>query len=71
MAKKRRFHPCGCLRGEDCTAKVQAGPRQAEQDDEMMMNELDVDVMEVNDVEESIENTSPDPVTNADPVTSL
>ena len=25
LVKRRRFHPCGCLRGQDCSAKVKAG----------------------------------------------
>lgn len=31
LTKRRRFHPCGCLRGQDCTAKVNAGPQVDEE----------------------------------------
>ena len=30
LIKRRRFHPCGCLRGQDCTAKVEAGTQSDE-----------------------------------------
>lgn len=74
LAKRRRFHPCGCLRGEDCTAKVQAGPKTDEQDhvalaDGEQTNELEVDVMQLNDVEDSVVNKNlEDGVENLDPV---
>ena len=69
LTKRRRFHPCGCLRGEDCTAKVQAGPKPDEQVEHVALadektSELEMDVMQVNDVENGVENKNLDPVTN-------
>ena len=79
LARRRRFHPCGCLRGEDCTAKVQAGPKTDEQVERVALadeqtNELELDVMQLNDVEDGMENENIDPVKddveseNVDPV---
>ena len=31
LVKRRRFHPCDCLRGQNCTAKVKAGTQSDEQ----------------------------------------
>ena len=44
LAKRRRFHPCGCLRGQDCTAKVKAvsqvdGEAEAQTDEEAQADE--------------------------------
>lgn len=63
MAKKRRFHPCGCFRGQDCTATVKAVEPQA--DDKCLepqtdnatnesTTELELE-MKINDVKDGVE----------------
>lgn len=38
LVKRRRFHPCGCLRGKDCSAKVKA---RTQSDDEELEPQAD------------------------------
>ena len=66
LTRRRRFHPCGCLKGEGCTAKVEAGvnAEQAECDTLHETMELGVDAMQVNDVEDDMVNKNLDPVTS-------
>ena len=66
LTRRRRFHPCGCLKGEGCTAKVEVGvnAEQAECDTLHETMELGVDAMRVNDVEDDMVNKNLDPVTS-------
>lgn len=60
LAKRRRFHPCGCLRRQDCSAKVKADEplESAENDPGIEMNELEGNGMKVDDVEDALVTTN-------------
>lgn len=64
--KKRSFiHACGCLRGQDCTAKVEAEqqPENTEDNRNVEVHELEGDKIEIDDVEDGfadVENPNAD-----------
>jgi len=66
LMKRHHFHVCGCLRGQDCTAKVNAEEQleKEEQDVDVEMNELEDSAMKVDDVEDGIENENSEPIIN-------
>lgn len=66
LIRRHRFHACSCLRGQDCSAKVNAEEQlEREEDTDVEMNELENGTMKVDDVEDSVEiENDPKLVTN-------